>query len=204
MYISKINLPPDHFSLSSFIQENGFATLVSTLDFSPTASHIPLYYLKDEKTSYLYGHVAKGNEIVKALEQNNQFLAIFMNSHAYVSSSWYDHVNVPTWNYIAAHVYGKAEIVAGTELVDSINLLVEQYESGRSDRFSTDQMNDKDFLRQLRGIVGFKIRIEKTEVSFKLSQNRNKKDYNNIIANLDQGTEMEKMIAKKMKLNRKI
>ena len=202
MYVSKINLPPDHFSLSSFIQENGFATLVRTSGNYPGASHVPLYYARSEECNYLYGHIAKGNDLLNSIEKDNSFIAIFMKAHAYISSSWYDHVNVPTWNYIAAHSFGSIEIIQGDELENSINLLVEQYERGKSERFSTDQMSHKDFHRQLRGIVGFKLKIEKVEVSFKLSQNRNDKDYSNIIAQLALGTDMEKMIAEQMKQNR--
>ena len=43
-------------------------------------------------------------------------MIIFPGPHAYVSSSWYDHENVPTWNYIAVHVYGKIKIIEGEQL----------------------------------------------------------------------------------------
>ncbi|MEH7350949.1 hypothetical protein V7155_19165, partial [Gottfriedia acidiceleris] len=37
---------------------------------------------------------------------------------------------------------------------------------------------------ELKGIVGFKIKVEEIQASYKLSQNRSEKDYNNIIDNL--------------------
>jgi transcriptional regulator len=41
---------------------------------------------------------------------NDEVLA-FSGPHSYISSSWYDHENVPTWNYIAVHVYGKIKLL---------------------------------------------------------------------------------------------
>ena len=38
---------------------------------------------------------------------------------------------------------------------------------------------------QAKGIVGFKVKIHKIEAAYKMSQNRNEKDYNNIIEKLE-------------------
>lgn len=38
---------------------------------------------------------------------------------------------------------------------------------------------------QVKGIVGFKVKIYKIEVVYKMSQNCNEKDYNNIIEKLE-------------------
>ena len=39
-------------------------------------------------------------------------LAVFSGPHAYISPTWYEAPNVvPTWNYVAVHAYGRAELV---------------------------------------------------------------------------------------------
>ncbi|SEF39789.1 Putative FMN-binding domain-containing protein [Algoriphagus boritolerans DSM 17298 = JCM 18970] len=44
-----------------------------------------------------------------------EVLVNFQGPYAYISSSWYNHENVPTWNYLAVHVYGKIRIIEGEE-----------------------------------------------------------------------------------------
>jgi len=113
-------------------------------------------------------------------------MAIFINEHAYISSSWYEKINVPTWNYIAVHVHGSATIIEGQSLIDSLSDLVDQYENKRDNAFSIDKMPQDMLHRDIKGIVGFKINIHKVEAQFKLSQNRNDQDHANIIKMLEQ------------------
>lgn len=41
----------------------------------------------------------------------------YLTGHiTYVSFSWYERENVPTWNYIAVHINGKIRIIGGDEL----------------------------------------------------------------------------------------
>ena len=52
-------------------------------------------------------------------------LAIFSGVHTYISSSWYNHENVPTWNYLAVHVSGKIRLIEGQELMDHLKSLTD-------------------------------------------------------------------------------
>ncbi len=64
----------------------------------------------------------------------SEVLAIFQGPHSYISPSWYETNNaVPTWNYVAVHVYGELEIVEDEqELIDSLQELVHKYEDPRA------------------------------------------------------------------------
>ena len=54
----------------------------------------------------------------------------------------------------------------------------------------------------LRGIVAFEIEVTEIQAAFKLSQNRNEKDWQNIIQELETiGTENAHNVAKAMKEN---
>ena len=43
------------------------------------------------------------------------------------------HENVPTWNYQAVHVYGKASILEKNELIEDLTIMLEKYEEHREE-----------------------------------------------------------------------
>ena len=198
MYVPKIYKPKDPEVVYSYIEKNAFATLV-TQGEGLLASHIPLLLEKSEQSNYLTGHVSKANEIIDQLKDGQQVLAMFMEHHAYVSSSWYDHVNVPTWNYIAVHIYGTATLLSGDDLYHSIENMVNKYESGRKDRFHLKDFGQEELNAHLNGLVGFRISIDRVEAAYKLSQNRKDHNYKEIISQLRLGgTDLELAIAQEM------
>lgn len=169
----------------SYIQHNGFATLVATIQGKNIASHVPLYYVKkSDDQEFLYGHVSAVNELRHGLDGSTKLLAIFMEHHAYISSSWYDHVNVPTWNYTAVHVYGTARVLKEEELLHSIDELVRIYETPSEKPFHSSHMSHKELHAHLNGLIGFEMKIENVEAAWKLSQNRDDKNYFEIIRRL--------------------
>lgn len=204
MYIPKHFQNNDLPEIESFIHSNGFALLVTTANNLPIASHIPIE-LKANKSGIkvLQGHLSRGNPQWKSLNEANG-LAIFQGPHAYISSSWYNHVNVPTWNYIAVHVYGKIRIMSDEELYMSLSSLVDKYESGMEKPVTVDGMKEYA-IQQMKGIVGIEMTIEKMEGKWKLSQNRDKEDFKNIITELEKlNDENAKLVAEEMKKINKI
>ena len=186
----------------AFIKEYSFAILVSYQDGKPIATHIPLLLVERDGKELLWGHISKANPQWKNIE-NQEVLAIFSEPHTYVSSSWYQDPNVPTWNYIAVHAYGQASLLEGEQLYQSVADLVEKYEAGNTNRFHLSDLSDQDLKRQLRGIVGLEIKITRLEASFKLSQNRKPQDHQTIIEKLEkQGDEHAVNIAAAMRKNK--
>jgi len=145
MYVPRYQKVENEGKALDYIRHNGFGTLISYRNTLLQATHIPFHLSEKNGTNYLTCHIAKANTQKIALENDQEVLAIFMNTHAYVSSSWYDHINVPTWNYIAVHVYGKIRCVEGAELVGALGKMVDQYETGRADRFQIEDMDDTMF-----------------------------------------------------------
>jgi len=153
----------------------------------PTATHVPLRLVESANgTTKLQGHMSRANPHWRLFEQGGRSLVIFAGPHSYVSPRWYDHVNVPTWNYIAVHAYGKPRLVIGEEMHELMKGLVDQYEGNAEtgNRYSLEGL-PADFLEsQIKGIVGFEIVVDEIQASFKLSQNRDQKNYENVIAEL--------------------
>ncbi|MFM9533847.1 MULTISPECIES: FMN-binding negative transcriptional regulator [Lysinibacillus] len=184
MYVPKYYKVSDLEEIKEFIQHNSFATIVSIRKGKPIAAHIPVLLKKIEDDYYLTGHLAYGNPLWKTFEEVQDILVIFNGPHAYISSSWYEHENVPTWNYQAVHVYGKASLIEGIALEQDLTSLLEKYESFRENPVLWDKLSPELLQQEMKGIKGFKIKVEEVQAAYKLSQNRNASDYANIIKEL--------------------
>jgi len=184
MYVAPIFQMTDPDKVVSFIRSNPFGVLVASHSNIPLASHIPFWLTEEEGSYFLLGHLTIGNELVGAIEGADQVLAIFQGAHGYISPSWYEKQNVPTWNYQAVHVYGRATLLSGPELENHVRELMDSYEGHIPGGRKYDDMTPEYREKELRGIKGFKIKVENVEASYKLSQNRTDKDYTNIVAQL--------------------
>ncbi len=91
---------------------------------------------------------------------------------------------MPTWNYQAVHVYGTASILNEEELKQDLTSLLQKYEKHRENPVLWDRLSPQLLGQELKGIVGFKIRVQEIQAANKLSQNRNEEDYQNIINKL--------------------
>lgn len=198
MYVPKQFRNNDASTINDFIRHHGFGILVSESDNRIVATHIPLELSEDE--TKLRGHIARANPQWKNFQNNSEVMIIFPGPHAYVSSSWYDHENVPTWNYIAVHVYGKIKIIEGDELYSALKQLVDKYEKASEYPVSVEKMSPQYVRQSIKGLVGFEIEITSIEAAYKLSQNRDRKNYINIINELEKrGDHDSKLVAAEMK-----
>lgn len=169
--------------VKKFLQENSFGILVNQLDGKPWATHIPLELDTDVNgKAILVSHIAKANPQWKEFKKQPEVLCIFNGPHSYISSSWYKEEEVPTWDYIAVHVYGKLTILDEDAVMQSLHKLVNKYEKSSKKPISLDDMSPKT-LKQIKGVVGFKIEITDIQAAYKLSQTR-PEDHATIIAEL--------------------
>ncbi len=202
MYIPKHFREEDQTEIENLVREYGFAILISANDNLPWATHIPLELMTDENGNwFLHGHIARANEQWKNFENNPDVLAIFMGPHAYISPSWYNHKNVPTWNYRAVHAYGKVRIVEGDELQNMLRKLMARYENANAEKpQGYDEIPSRTLEIDLRGVVGFEIKVERLEATRKLSQSRDAESHENIIEQLKKSEAYNsKRIAKDMR-----
>lgn len=187
--------------LEEFIRKNPFATLINQHEGRPWATHIPVELEENEQGEKVFWcHVARSNLQWKNFESNPDALVIFSGPHHYISSSWYNHMNVPTWNFIAVHVYGKVQIMSEEKFHEALRRLVNRYEATSKNPMSVDKM-PKEFVQKLiKGAVGFEISIERIEGKWKLSQNRDDESARTIISELEELNDFNaKMIAEEMK-----
>ena len=200
MYIPEIYKNENQEEIQNFLHQNGFAILVNQTNGKLWATHIPLVLETNEKgKQILVGHLSKLNPQGESFKTNDDVLAIFSGAHTYISSSWYDHENVPTWNYLAVHVYGKVTILNYEETVNSLKKLVDKYEVISENPVRVEDLSEKT-MREARGIIGFTIEINSIEAMKKLSQNRDDKNYQNIIQELEKTNDDQAIaVAEEMK-----
>lgn len=187
-----------------FIRRNDFATLVAYDGAKPVASHLLMEALDDGDNLRINGHMSKANPLWKMFEKNPEVLVVFQGPHSYISPTWYNHVNVPTWNYQSVHVYGKPRVITDrTESYGILKRLIDRYETNTPYKLET---LPSDFVeKEMRGIAAFQIEVTEIEASYKLSQNRDEASYRSIVTQLEKRTDSySHEIAAAMRQNRSL
>ena len=173
MYVPPSFLETNQTILHDFIEQHSFATLISSHESEPVASHLPLLLDREAgPQGRLIGHMARANSQWQ-MAANQRVLAIFHGPHAYISPGWMEAQNVvPTWNYVSVHAYGTLRLIEDRgHLRDILQRTVDQYESMREQPWSMASPG-ADFIEKLLGaIVGFEIDIDRLEGKWKLNQN---------------------------------
>ena len=177
--------PPSHFTesrpeiLLPVMRENSFATVVTATGGVPFVSHVPVLIDAggDAGGIKIRGHVSRANPHGQQLEGSEQVLAIFHGPHGYVSPAWYEGPrNVPTWNYVTVHAYGRARLLDPSELDAQLSDLVELHERTAATPWRVESLPEGYAEKLMRAIVGFEIAVERLEGTLKLSQNRSSED----------------------------
>jgi transcriptional regulator len=183
---------PSHFASNDseialrLINDNAFATLISQVNGSPYATHLPLLAREDGERLTLVGHFARANPHWQHV-QGAEMLAIFHGAHGYISPRWYVSKNmVPTWNYATVHCYGRMRVLDNPEAARrTVHLLSAFFEAGAAAPWQPEQALDRDFeSKLLAAIVAFEIDVTRIETKLKVGQNRTPADQQSMMAAL--------------------
>ncbi len=172
MYQPRAFVETDLSALDALVARDNFVTLVTVRDGMPAVNHLPVLYRRDGESIEFRGHWARPNPQAR---HAGPATMVVHGPHAYVSPSWYpdkeEEARVPTWNYAVAHLTGTLETFDDEaslgQLVDDLSRHHEAL-VGRDWRFEHDR---DDHRVQLRGIIGFRFRVETAALKFKLNQN---------------------------------
>jgi transcriptional regulator len=180
MYIPKHFSNTDRDSILEFIRKYSFGLLVTAQDNIPEATHLPFLIEERDGEVVITSHLAKANQQSGQLIQN-EVMVVFSEPHAYISPKHYEkEQNVPTWNYIAVHAYGKATIIETEEqLAAMMGKMIAQYDAAYLEQWNNLSAEFK--TRMYNGIVAFEIRVTSLQAKNKLSQNRSENERKNII-----------------------
>lgn len=177
----------DVVEMRRVIEQNPWATIVSSADEGQVASHYVMM-LDDERDDLtIVGHVGRPDDLIHGMGER-ELLVVFQGPHGYVSPGWYgpDIQAVPTWNYIAVHLAGVPEILSDEENLRVLDRLVERFEGRLPDpRLMWERPNDDAFVRRLAaGTVGFRLTPTRVVAKRKLSQSKDAATVENVIAEL--------------------
>ncbi|HSC38381.1 MAG TPA: FMN-binding negative transcriptional regulator [Chitinophagaceae bacterium] len=206
MYQSAYFKEEDRQVLLDFMRQHSFVVLTGCDEAGrPVAAQIPLLVEEKEGKLFLYGHIQRKTDHHLCFVHNPQVLAIFNGPHAYISARWYtNQQNVSTWNYMTVHARGTLRFVDDAGLLDIVTRTTAHYEQDAASPSLVEKMPEEYVTRLMKAIIGFEIEVTQLDHVFKLSQNRDKISYQQIIPRLrEQGgdaalmaDEMEKRIGK--------
>jgi transcriptional regulator len=203
MFVPKIYRSEDYQLMKEIISENSFALLISSVG-KIRATHAMMMLNEDNPEKiYLESHISRANPQEKALQNGDEVLCDFLGAHTYISSSWYDHINVSTWNYEAVQIYGKVELMNNDELYSHLEKLTSKYENFQQCPMMVKDMGKEFVEKEMKGAFGLKIIPTEIFIKQKLSQNRKENDFQNIISHLENADDDARKIAEKMKLIKK-
>jgi transcriptional regulator len=198
MYIPSFNKFDNEQEAISFMQRYSFATIVTSVNDVPVATHLPFLVEQRDDKIILLSHFAKANPQAAQIVDKS-VLVIFTEPHAYISPSNYEkETNVPTWNYLAVHAYGKATLLAeGQKTADLLAQTISTFEADYLKQWNG--LPDGYKQKMMKGIVAFEIVVDDLQAKKKLSQNRSAHEQENIINTLSKSKETtENEIAKYM------
>jgi len=183
MYIPKPYAVADRDVLYDVIRENNFGLLINQVEAGPFATHLPFLIEGD----VLVSHMARANPQWRSFAQGGEVLCVFQGPHAYISPRSYESDDtVPTWNYVAVHVYGVPAIVDDpAQAYADQQRLVDAHEAGAAEPWSLAERDRALIDSMLRAIVNFRIPIARIEGKFKLNQNKSAADRAGTIAGLE-------------------
>ena len=188
MYVPRHFAVDDRARILELVQSHPLATLVTLMDGSLEATHVPVVFDADrDKHGTVRFHLAGANPMAKVLDGTREAMLVFTGSHTYISPDWYENENlVPTWNYAAVHVWGNPVPMEDGPLCQLLDDLSAEQERNIPDKrpWTSDKLPDDLYEKMRRAIVGFNMIIDRVDAKWKMSQNRTGGDRAGVVSAL--------------------
>lgn len=179
MYIPAHFNVPDPDTLHQLMAQHPLGTLFTHGTSGMLANHLP--FLLDPaqgEHGTLHCHVARNNPVWQDIADGDEVLVVFRAGDAYISPTWYPskqaaHRQVPSWNYSAAHAYGRVTLRDEPRYVRGlVARLTRQHEAAQPEPWKISDA-PADFIEaMINNIVGMEIEITRLLGKAKLSQNK--------------------------------
>ena len=193
----------DADEIKRLIRENPWAVLVSNSSTGLVASHYPILLEEDREELSIVTHVGRPDERVHELGEH-ELLVIVQGPHGYISSSWYGgHIEVPTWNFIVAHLTGIPEILDATENFEILTRLVDHFERHVDEPRPLDATPEiaENARQDSRGTVGLRLVPTRIVAKRKMSQNKSSEIVATVLGELEgDGPYASESLAREMRL----
>lgn len=155
----------------AFVRARAFGVLAVNAEAGPLLSHVPFLLSEDGASADL--HLVRSNPIAR-LDGVAAVIAV-SGPDGYVSPDWYGvEDQVPTWNYVAAHIRGRLERLGDGLMRDMLDRQSAAYESRLLPKrpWTADKMSEGALDRLMRQILPFRLHVERIDATWKLNQNK--------------------------------
>ncbi len=187
MYVPRHNQSEDPAALLAYMRAYSFAALATTGPAGLMATHLPFVIEEEDGRITLLAHMARANPQWRDFSAAADAMVIFMQPHAYVSPRHYDsRQNVPTWNYVAVHAYGRPELIEGrTAKMELQQKLIRQHDPAYLAQMA--ELSASYLDSRLAAIVSFSLAVTRIDARYKLSQDKNPAERERIEHDLESG-----------------
>jgi transcriptional regulator len=177
MYVHPAFRMPDDEAWA-FVAARGFGMVVAVGEGRPAAVHVPLHVDRTNGDRIQF-HVARANPLHTIIAANPAVLVCVTGPDAYISPDWYESAEqVPTWNYVAAHLDGEARVLTPTDAEGHVTRVSDEFEGRLAPKpaWKMEKLSERRKAMMLSAIVGFEVRVDAIAAVRKLSQNKSEED----------------------------
>lgn len=155
----------------AFARQRSFGILAVE---GPLLAHVP--FLISAEANSIGLHLVRSNPIARALRGGPCAARIAVSGpDSYVSPDWYEvDDQVPTWNYVAVHLWGTLELRPQEELRGLIEAQSKFFEEKLAPKppWTTAKMTPEVLEKMMQQIVPCRLQIEGIDGTWKLNQNK--------------------------------
>lgn len=173
MHPNPIFRKADDQRIIDFARDRAFGALSINGDYGPLIAHIP--FQLSANGTHLEAHVVRSNPLYRALINSMPAVMAVSGGDGYVSPDWYG-VNdqVPTWNYVAAHLRGTLRRLPEADLHGVLERLSDDMERRLLPKpiWKMDKVSDDALQKMLRQIVPIAMDVDDLDGTWKLGQNK--------------------------------
>jgi transcriptional regulator len=178
MYVPPI-FKADDAKCWAFVEQRGFGSLIAIDDGFPIAAHVPLLVVRDGDKTRIEMHLARANPLHAIIARAPNVLITVQGPDAYVSPDWYTSKDqVPTWNYIAVHMKGRARVLPDEAKWPHVDRLSDTFEARLAPKpiWKSSKMTQQKREMLIRAIVAIEIDVLSIDGSWKLAQTKTRSD----------------------------
>lgn len=179
----------DDDRLKQFLAEPRSAQLVTATATGPDATLLPVMFRpEDGPHGTFVAHMSRVNPQWRS-ERHGESLLILSGPDGHIASVWTPqakaaHTAVPTWNYLAVHVFGHLVVHDDPSWVKrAVTELARAFEPD----YDIDELAEPYGGALIRAVVGIELRVTRILAKAKLSQNRSVEDLDSIVNALRTG-----------------
>jgi transcriptional regulator len=193
VYIPRSFAEHDVPTIHGFMEANPLAAIVTgSSSDGLIATHLPLVLDRAAgPMGTLIGHFARANPHSRHLAGGPVgALVIFTGPDSYISPEWYQTKketgrDVPTWNYVAIHVYATLHLRDDPAFLRAhLESLTHKHEDTREHPWHISDAPEEYIVQQMQAIVAIELPIDRLEGKWKMSQNRRDVDIAGVIEGL--------------------